>query len=93
MIIGRSASGKTTLAKNLLSRQPKSVRVVNDTTGELDPSWAPCNFSELETLENCAVLIEDVVSATASEFGHLQRLLSVTCHHRSVGPVYILCHR
>jgi molybdopterin-guanine dinucleotide biosynthesis protein len=93
LVIGRSESGKTTLAKSLLEKQEKPVRVVNDSSGDLDPGWETCNWSDLERLEGVAVLVEDVVAATQTEFAHLQRLLSVGCHPRSVGPVYILCHR
>lgn len=85
LVCGKSSTGKTTLAKRLLSRQSKPVKVINDSTDDLDPSWQKIQWPELESQSGIALLVEDVINATPAEFNHLSRLLNYGAHHRYVG--------
>lgn len=82
LICGKSTSGKTTLARKLLAAQSKPVRVINDATDDLDPSWEKVPWPHLENLTGVALLVEDVIAATPTEYLHLQRLLQYGSHHK-----------
>jgi hypothetical protein len=100
LIVGKSESGKTTLAKRLLEGVPGPVRVVNDKTGHFEAATATpggekfqsASWEELAKLKNCAVLVEDLIGTTPAEFAALQHLVSYKCHHDSVSPAVLVTH-
>jgi hypothetical protein len=95
LIVGKSESGKTTLAKRLLEAVPGPVRVVNDKTGHFQAGgekFQPTSWEELGKLRDCAVLVEDLIGTTPAEFAALQHLVSYKCHHDSVSPAVLVTH-
>ena len=83
---GQSGSGKTTLSKSILaSIAPKGrpVLVLNDhTKQELDHGWRRIGFEHLKDISHCALVVEDVLSATKQEFTDLKECLHFSVHHR-----------
>ena len=91
LVIGQSTSGKTTLASKILRSQTRPVVVVNDKTDEMR-SWKKAEWKEVSSLENVAVLVEDVMRCTDVQLAVLAKLVKFQCHHRNVGPVIMVAH-
>jgi ABC-type oligopeptide transport system ATPase subunit len=93
LIVGKSCSGKTFLTKSLMDRfVPKKGRiyVVNDRSRR--PPYKKIGWNKLNRVRNCAVVVEDLISARPTEFELLQRLLNKRMHHNRVSPVVVICH-
>jgi hypothetical protein len=91
--VGKSNTGKTTLSKELLASggDKLPVKVVNDNTGDLT-EYESISWEELETVKNCKVLIEDVISVDPKKFVYLQKLASFGCHHNNVPLALLVTH-
>jgi energy-coupling factor transporter ATP-binding protein EcfA2 len=91
LVVGPSASGKTTLVTSLLEAQTKPVVLLNDRTKGLS-SFKPIEWNEAEKMTNCALLVEDLIAASDTEFKILQNVLSFSAHHQDVSPIVIIAH-
>lgn len=87
---GASGSGKTTICQHIFGGL-KGVRVLNEKEGE-ETGYIPVTFDDLEGLEDCSVLADDMMRLKESDFSRLQYLLSYTARHRDVSPVVVVVH-
>jgi energy-coupling factor transporter ATP-binding protein EcfA2 len=91
LVIGRSGTGKTSLVKWLLKDVRKPIFVVNDKTS--NKSFTKIEWSQLPALRSCALVCEDIISATKPQVTAMQNLLSFGVHHSKVSPVVIIIHQ
>lgn len=87
LIIGRSASGKTSLIRNILpqySRYNKPIYLLNDRSQS--KRYAHISWAQAETVSNAVVICEDIIQATIQQHRILQNLLSYKIHHDKVSP-------
>ena len=82
LLIGRSGSGKSCIAKKITANLRVPVKVLNDRTN--DKSISRVTWEEIPELRSCALIAEDVISATASEFKKLQNLCNFQNSHQQV---------
>jgi ABC-type oligopeptide transport system ATPase subunit len=93
LLVGRSGSGKSTLAKFILAefkKYKKPIKIVNDHLRAT--KHEPINWENIAGLRDCALVIEDVISATNQQFKILQYLLNFKTHHDRVNPVLLVAH-
>jgi energy-coupling factor transporter ATP-binding protein EcfA2 len=91
LLIGRSGSGKSTLVKWLLKDVRKPIYVVNDKTS--NKSFPKIEWSQLPSLRSCALVCEDIISATKPQVAAMQNLLSFGVHHSKVSPILVVIHQ
>ena len=91
LIIGKSESGKSTLARKLASQGGKRVVVVNDTVSREEEGVEYWPWEKLETAHGVAIIIEDLVGTTERQFKQISHALNVKKHHGGCS-LYIICH-
>jgi hypothetical protein len=88
-VLGRSGSGKTVAAAELLEAEGRPMHVVN---GEPpSPSFTVCKWSEVLQLSKCSLLVDDLVSVSSANLAILQTLVNVNARHKDV-VVILVCH-
>lgn len=93
LIIGKSGSGKTYLTKSLVEqfKQPgQPTYALNDNTR--NATHKKIGWDKVLSLTDCALVVEDIISAKRAEFEILQQLLCVRSHHDRVNPVIAISH-
>lgn len=89
LIVGRSATGKSSLIRNLLlpfARYNKPVYILND-RARSSKRYAHIEWGQVDLLSDAALIIEDIIQATPQQHKILQNLLSYKIHHDRVCPL------
>jgi energy-coupling factor transporter ATP-binding protein EcfA2 len=93
LILGRSGTGKSTLVRSLLAEfkdYSKTVYVLNDRSKK--SRYVRISWSQLGELSHCAVLVEDIVTASSAQFRLLAELLNFSVHHKRLSPTICVSH-
>lgn len=93
LIIGQSFSGKSNLCRQLVKEFKKYRRPVyclNDETRNCP--YKRVEWTNVDQLERCGIVVEDVVGLNQRKFEILSHLLSWSCHHKSISPCYVIAH-
>lgn len=97
LIIGKSASGKTTLIKSILSKslklKPKTnVYTVNVKSSEYSDQVFKIDFEQLNTVPKHAIIvIEDVISLTPFQAKTLREAINFNAHHKKQ-KIFVITH-
>ena len=90
---GQSGSGKSTLTKALVESycpKGKKVYVLNDSTK--NPAYDKVGWESTELLQDCGLVVEDLISASNAQVDKIKHLLSFAMHHKRVSPIVCVCH-
>jgi energy-coupling factor transporter ATP-binding protein EcfA2 len=93
LVIGRSGTGKSSLCRSLLAEFKhfsKTVYVLNDRSKR--SKYVRISWSQLGELHHCAVLVEDIVTASSAQFRQLAELLNFGVHHKRLSPTICVSH-
>ena len=102
LIVGKSGSGKSSIACALAStlskvvsaekrqKKKRTVFILNDKTHAT--GFQPIEWGDLGNLSNCGLILDDLISATKVQFRAIQFLLNFLGHHKNVSPIIICAH-
>jgi hypothetical protein len=93
LVIGRSGTGKSSLCRSLLAEfkhYSKTVYVLNDRSKR--SKYVRISWSQIGDLHHCAVLVEDIVTASSTQFRLLAELLNFGVHHKRLSPTICVSH-
>jgi hypothetical protein len=93
VIVGPSHSGKSTAARAILGDGAiRRVSVLNDRSDESPAAYERVEWGEADGLRDTALLVEDLIACTDSQFKILQNLCNFSAHHSDCTPILILTH-
>jgi ABC-type Mn2+/Zn2+ transport system ATPase subunit len=92
LIVGHSGAGKSTLCNTLLAQfsHQKPIYYLNDRSR--DPTRLQVAWNKVAELENCCLVVEDLIGTTSAQFKALQELLNYSCHHKFANPIIVITH-
>jgi hypothetical protein len=90
LLIGRSGSGKTRIAADLVKEQGGRAFVVNDKTDQTD--IPKIEWSDVESLHDATLVVEDLIACKNSSFEALQKVLNFSAHHKNLRTIIIIAH-
>lgn len=97
LVIGKTASGKTTLVKSILKRfsSNKPIYSVNVKSSEYSNTFSNIQNIDFEQLnnvpKNSIIIIEDVISLTPSQSKALREAINFNAHHKRQ-RIYLITH-
>jgi hypothetical protein len=90
LLVGKSESGKTTLAHAIAASLGKNSVAVNDDSKH--STWKKIKWSDLETQpEGSTVVVEDLIACSERVYKLVLRLLTFSGHHSKFN-VIVICH-
>jgi hypothetical protein len=91
LLCGRTGSGKTWLTNRIAKASGKKIYAVED-RGDGDKEFDNISWDDLDSKENCGIVIDDLLKCKESQFEKLQLILNYAGSHKSVSPILICCH-
>lgn len=96
LLVGNSFSGKTHYILHQLNHVfPKGpVHVLNGSAELLDlPRVTAVEaFEDLETVQNSALVIDDLIMPTRTQLRFLKKAVNVQGHHKNLTPIFLAVH-
>jgi hypothetical protein len=91
LLCGRSGSGKTWLTNRIAKASGKKIYSVED-RGDGDKAFENISWEQLESKQDCGIIIDDLLKCKDTQFEKLQLILNYAGSHKSVSPILICCH-
>jgi hypothetical protein len=97
LLIGRSGSGKTALAKSILEAYGWDYDDDDDVVYALNDRSDTCPYQkitwpQLDQISDCALVVEDLIKCSKAQVKQLQELLNFNARHKNIGPVILVAH-
>jgi hypothetical protein len=92
ILVGKSGSGKTTAAKELVADSGLPVHVVNGQPDDYGEGYRDASWEDCSSLRDCCLIVDDVLSCSGAEFRTLQRVANFSGHHLNIKKLLVLTH-
>jgi hypothetical protein len=93
LILGRSKTGKSSLVRSIFKEYEdwaKPICILNDRARKSKYRFVA--WSEVLTLRNVCLVVEDIVGCTPQQYKILSELLNYRVHHCKVNPMVCVSH-